>query len=363
MRPVDITFDSSQTTDYDNPRFIVSPPIENCLKYSVVECNIPFSFYIIDNTNNSFRMYSFETVANTTAVEYYADCKITPGTYTANQLGWEMRRAVNVTPSFRLSNNAARASSAAIPYAIGFQFQVDESNGRLLVWNAEHKTNYTASSVNQDVNFGIKVDSEALAKILGVYAGFKYRSIQSQLWLEGAIVASINDSHEGEWATQGSKTPNANNVILFLRGDNVVNMLYSPSIMVMSDLDNGRYNRYSEGKKSDNLLIDVPIQTNFLNYIFYQPTSADIPYESQSITKVEFWLQHGDKQQYSHHAREWDGVNTDFNSAAPAQRVENYLSLNGQPWQITIRFWVDDGVEPEGMPSDLATNTRKRARF
>lgn len=58
VRPIDVLFDSgsvvNQTGTPDAPLFIVSPQITDVIGYSLLWANIPFTYYVIDDTCNTF---------------------------------------------------------------------------------------------------------------------------------------------------------------------------------------------------------------------------------------------------------------------------------------------------------------------
>lgn len=92
---IDVVLDSSQVgvSNYvsgtrDNPIFTMNPPITECVGASLIYATVPFSYYIIDNTNCRFEFRDSAQSAS------YFTCSLSFGSFTDKTIEGEMRAAM-----------------------------------------------------------------------------------------------------------------------------------------------------------------------------------------------------------------------------------------------------------------------------
>jgi hypothetical protein len=83
-RPIDVIFDSSSTVNQlgslDAPNYVIYPDLTDIVGMSILWTNVPFTYFVIDDTCNTFVF----TETGTGAVSVTAT--LPPGTYTSSNL-------------------------------------------------------------------------------------------------------------------------------------------------------------------------------------------------------------------------------------------------------------------------------------
>ncbi len=297
LRPVDIVFDSLDRSSgsADNPSFILEERLEDVKGYAVLWTNIPFSYYTIDLTNNIFLLGvpTYENPPATFPELTGLQIRLNPGTYNPDSLKNEMKRAIG---------------SELLVQASNYVVEVDESNARLHIYN---------TGLTNTQQFFIQVENPVLARMLGFAAGVKYYSSYGQRYSRGVLVDS------GE-SVQGLYSP----FIVNLMGSSRINVHGSFTGMVSDS-------QRTSIRGKDNLLMVVPVNGNFTAYLNMLQNSMMIPLaDRQVVDRADMYLTLSDRTSYSFGATRWDDT-------SPV--TQNYLSLNGEAFQICIRFYVDDG--------------------
>lgn len=171
--PVDVCFNSETSLrGYDEAEFVLDPPLRNVVGYSINQVGIPFTYYVVDHTNNHFRIIQRQTLKaqvgvvlssgttiaynltlpadvtgpaelansdgwNTRTIDVEADvlfeCYLEPGTYTPDTLKYEFKKAVNLAspskvswglvnatynPQWNINFNVTGASPSLVTYSI-----------------------------------------------------------------------------------------------------------------------------------------------------------------------------------------------------------------------------------------------------
>lgn len=222
--------------------------------------------------------------------------------------------------------------------------------------------------------------NKELGEILGISKpGVWYETLGRQLWQDGGIVESVDSrpygaqkdederlrnpgedrpsdtnlsdlaQRQAEWDKLNTRQrkPDDQNRIQFLFGDKIVNLLGSSRLDVHCDWS-GSQGLFRTHKKDNQLLISVPVMSNFGTFLLYQPTIADVPISKTTVNNMEFYLTMNDKEFYAKNSRD---------ALQPLSTVEKvpYLPLNGEGFQICIRFYCQDGVVEHGVQASNAT--------
>ena len=279
--PLDIILDSKNLgKDRDNPTFQLTN-LENIVGMSVLWANIPFSFYVIDGSCNKFLIrFPHQGLA----VDWVVDLQF--GTYTPLGLQQEIRRAVTIA-GFAISPNDAAA----------FTVIITSFDSRMLLY---HPT----------LAFQMKVISTELADILGYEYDTWVASQTAQLWKDGILV-------------------NDGDLVNYVKGIESVKLLGTPRLNLHSNLSANMVGMVREENESSDVIFSFPITNNFGTYLYGAGSMAIIPIARQNIYKINLYWTQGSRTSY---------VNFRDNS------VSNFLPLNGDGFQVCIRFFQDNGV-------------------
>lgn len=307
--PVDVIFDSNfaDNSKKENPEYIMAPPLDNVVGYQVQWATVPFSYYVIDRYNNEF------SFAIKTGGDYvYSTCRITPGSYNPQSLANEMKRM------FATEVTSFPTVGAAIPHGGSMVVDVDNSNGRLIMYN----NNYDTTAVGNE-DFRIQVDNEDLARILGFVRGVQYISVAEQLWRNGGLVTNSADA--------------TTNKVAHIRAPYIANLTYSSRLNL-----HGQFGGSSPGNSrtqdgNTDMFLTIPVLSNFSSFINYQNVGQPIMISRCSVSRISFYLTLGGRRFYAKNSLDYDTPSADLESTT-------YLPLNGEGFQVCIRFLVDDGA-------------------
>jgi hypothetical protein len=291
--PVDVVFDSRQIENRDFPTFQVEPALENVVAYQVLWTNVPFSFYTIDQSNNQFIMKCNNALDE--LIEQVITIK--PGTYTPEALRNQLRAAIG---------------SSVLPDAVHYDCLIQPNNARFFIYNKRNS--------NSSRPFYLQFLDSSLASMLGFVANTTYTATWGQYFKDGEVIKNTTDP----------PGPGGENVIWGLEAPRVSNLMQSPYLHFHATFNGMRNDAARMHDGYDQLLITTPITSNFTSMILYQGIPEPINLGgSYSIYNLAMYLTHGERTEY----RTLDN-----------QRV-NYLPLNGEGFQVCIRFYVDNGVK------------------
>lgn len=133
LQTIDLLFDSSNfvTGSQDNPTWNLSDKrLDNIVGMQILYSTIPFSYYVIDITNNKF-------ILTDTAVNY--TIQIAPGTYNANNFVTQLVQA------FKL---------ASVPNYTNYTFFVNASTAHLIIYNNVNGFSISLPSVGYSTYIG-----------------------------------------------------------------------------------------------------------------------------------------------------------------------------------------------------------------
>ena len=376
-RPVDVLFDSKQSDNgnYDAPEFLLDPAITDVVAYSVVWASVPFSFYTIDRMHNEFKLH---IVTNTNLQGFEGitwfnhmdsiTCRINPGTYSPKTLSQELKRVLSTEPITKCTHVTGvpmttldqPGTSIKYPNTVGqrhiagsyFNVEVDAATNRLVIWNTVLKPYAYPDNGIQNF-FWIEMTDPVLAQMLGmdltptiaevetqiiakyfepgstsIYPDIVSVSDFGQLWSEGLIVTE--DTVRGLPAEFNAQ-------VAYWRGPRIVNLMGESRLNIHSSLAGESQAAVRMGNDRGDYVLQMPILSNYGSYIIYQPTLAEIPIKERKVmSRFNFYLTHGERRLYAKDVQGFD--DEDYT-------VENYLPLNGEGFQVSVRFYVDDGTD------------------
>ncbi len=289
ITPIDIIFDSDQvdtstnvTGVRDRPIFTLQPAIENCVGVALLYANVPFTYYVIDNTNNHFGLES--------AGVYY-DCTIAPGTY----------NSVNIAS--QVIDALARAS---VPNFTHYAAFVDNTDSKFVMY----KTSNVHISFKLDF---VTIPDNQCFRVLGFEQAI-YTS----------TTATFNDNAE-------NVITNTNNI----KSPRVVNLSGPGQMFLASDFGPTIYGKVRNQTSKDALIGFWPVNSNYQGTIEYSREDPPrITMSRTTVSKIQLKLLLGNRTQY----------------AIGDNQVE-YLPLNGEAFQVGLRFFVLESEENQSYDS------------
>jgi hypothetical protein len=325
-RYVDQVFDSrigrpeasGDAIDRDNPTFYIDP-LYGVQSIQVLWVNVPFSFWVIDNLNNRFQMLwrdapdlTGPSILNPATNNTWVDLYLTPGTYTPAGFQQEFRRAVS-TGNFFTSDTAPNVIKEV-------NVQFNNGNGRMVFYH----------TIAQNMEFRLRFPTSELAEMLG----FRKYS------------AEVGDYISGEGPVWKDGVPVIGGNIPYIASERTVKLIGVPRLNLHGSLSGdigkvGGMTRVNQNAGSDRL-VSFPINGVFGSYLYYQVPSQPIESSSEVIDQVSFYLTHGDRKQYARRNQTTAG-SYDMSLSA-SYNIVNYLPLNGEGFQVCVRFFLRDDL-------------------
>lgn len=309
-RPVDMVFNSAdhdQGSSSDAPRFQLAQPLSNVVGACVLWTMIPYSWYTIDRTCNTFEV----TVSSVSKKEDDSwddpavgtqTLALFPGTYDPSSLATEVKRAF---ASVTLESNLA------------FEVTFDTATARLIMYNV----NLDIVNNKEDNYFTVKFDNPRLARMFGFVPGIEYKSSIQQIFVAGQL------RKMGEQIQFHA-----------IRAPYQTNLMESPAVRIhsrsLAPLISVGATRPTTGNSE--IIAEVPLTGNFTSYMHNQTNGAMIALSRTVIKEVDLFLRLGDRRLYA--ANSHSPTNNDF-------ILTDYLPMNNIDFEVCIRFFVDDGVK------------------
>lgn len=282
--PIDIVFDSllvgteNATGTVDSPQFNLRPPLEDVVGVGLLYACVPFSYSVIDSTNNKFTL----VLLSGGMPMIQATLEIMPGTYNITNLPLQLIDAYK---------RALPTENPAL-----FQFFVDDTTSRLVAY-------FAVATAYDEFWFdfsGSNTCHEAL--------GFQKKMYYSQ------------------------STPIRNNAEVIITGSNltapkVVDLSGPNQMYLASSLASTLHGSVRNHASQTQLLGFWPVNENYQGIIEYvRDTPSMMSFgKKDSISVVNFKLLLGNRTSYGH------GTTT----------LADHLSLNGESFQIALRFFKE----------------------
>lgn len=320
---VQVIFDSSDPANIgtrDNPQFIMNPAIENAEGLYVSAVQIPFSYYAMDITNNTFDV----TIPSEGSTNYSLyRVFIPPGTHKASDF-----------PTMF-------ANVLTIEYNV-----LEPWNGGVRVTNFGSATGaFDDLSTKYDL---ILYFYGATSKVT-IYSGAGGTSGTTQFRVNFAGETSIKD-----FLGFPSSGPGANNGVYTAVQDNIydendalisnvffIESLYSVQLNgpgtiyidsnIAQTIGNGAVRT---SRTINSLLYGIDVNSNYPGIITFQnPSDRYMKFTRTSISAVSFKLTLGQRTRYC------AGADSTYFSAGGAPIFTDFLQLQGLPFKIEIKFY------------------------
>ena len=278
--------------------------------YAVTWVNIPFSFYNIDDTNNKMRIEATSTALGNVFSSFRIT--FTPGSYTIDTLAGEFKRAIS---------QSVDEATGLIPFpgAANYTLALLQQSTRIVIYvkdpdnlGYKFKLVFDADTTNK------KEAGSALADMLGFTSGDTYTSAVNALWVNGENIGAV---HSQIALRSLSLAPSHVNV----HSNLAIESNPAPVSIALS------------GK--DDLIAVVPMAVNYASYMLSQTQIEPIKFNSRTqspISKIELYLTTGIRNKF-----------LKYRSNAQLQSsfsYSDYLPLNGDGFQVNIRFYLDDST-------------------
>lgn len=294
IEPIDMVFDSRNSDNPDYPEFFIQD-LSDVIGCSVMWVNVPMSFNVIDELNNVIKWKWLSAPAGSgiesASVGQWIDLVIKNGTYTPVGFQQEFRRALFSTTSLS-GVSEQRANTLKKIFCL-----IGSSDAKLTIY----------STIVQNPTFAIRIDNEEMAKILGFEPGVEYQSGVDFIWQNGEPVDADG--------------------VDYITAPNMVKLIGQPRLDLHSSLLDSA--TLINGGSSSDIIFSFPVTAKVGDYITFQPNPSMIPLSRPPMSSVRFYLTQGDRAQYK--------------TKGMTEPV-NYLPLNGDGFQVCIRFFKDNGL-------------------
>lgn len=321
LRPVDVVFDSraSSNNDLNAPEFRMLPSMENVVGVTLLWSNIPYTWYVIDSTNNDFQMKVGSKGSGAWSEVTYS-FTITPGTYSPDTLILEIRRIIGVYVTANQSPDTGLAAPVSGGTTVGAKFNMylDSPSSKFVMYFED------AANVNL-VQFDVKFNS-ALAELLGFVGDTWIQSSARRVAGTPDTVTGGVDIWRNAVLVQANAAAVSATKCTRLIGPTTIRLLTNIAGMTGSGST-------ARGPVDDQLMLaKIPVTGNFTSFMFYQHTPEMIPIPDRTqINYVQLSLKHEGRETYIDHS-------------ATGTPTVGYLPLNGEGFQVCIRFYTDDGA-------------------
>lgn len=253
--PIDVIFDSSQvgtlqvTGTTDKPCFTLLPAIEDCVGVAVNYVNVPFTYFIIDGTNNQFYIRN-----NSIPTKY--SCVLEEGSYNSINFCTQVKAAI-----------------AATNYPDELEIYVDTTNSKLVIYKLTNTAD--APTLNFDI-FG----GPELARIMG-------------------FTGNSNHIYTGTTATFFDESDNEMVGVGNLKAGNVINLSGPAQMYLDSDLGSSIFGSVRNQAGNRGLLGFWPINCNYQGTIEYLNLNPDMfPMTRTKISRINLSLTLGNRTEY-----------------------------------------------------------------
>ncbi len=328
LYPVDVVFDSAlsnstATQARDTPSFSLLPGIPNCVGMTVLYCQLPFSYYVSDTTNNTFKVQVGSDVYRV---------YLQPGTYTTTSLVQMMQAILNI----QYSSSTPELGGVQVVVNSGSALFSDLGsavyNLTPLVYDQSTKiTFYVGAVAYYSTPFRLDfTESTNCGELLGfssvVAGGGSFGGSADTAGLYSSSKANVYDNTE-------TLIGNTN----YYEAPYTVNLSGPPYLYLHSTLASGLpYGAVRNATAKDDIIQDVVVNNNYQGVIQYSnPYPQRVQFTKTTITSASFYWTLGNRTSFS-------------NSGLTG--VTNYLSLQGQTFQVKIRFYIQlDTVTTQGL--------------
>lgn len=301
----------------DKPIFNFLPGIRDVEGMCVMQVTIPFSYFVIDATNNVLRVTL--NLTSPSVIDVY----LIPGTYTAPQFITMFNQVAGTNYDYQT------------PYLGG----CDNISGSDFViyippdgYGIQAYTYETTQQITFYYRRGPDLESPAV-DALDFSIDFRVaRSANQVMGFETKLYTSNSFSSPNEIYI----TPTLLYSTCYIEAPYTVEMAGPSYIYIQSDLAGQVQDGACRTEQSkEQILMAAQVNNNYTGMINFQVLGQPekLFFSKTSLTKAEFSLRLGNRTSYC------SGVDSSYYNADGTPKVQNYLQLLGQGYQIHIRFY------------------------
>lgn len=314
---IDIIIDSSvangsAVVNRDAPEFTLLPPIEDVIGMSVISVQVPFTYYIIDNTCDQFVVTITGPTNGGGGTDYNGGVytvTIPLGTYTSvnlpPMLNYCMQTASQVT---KVGGVGAATELGTV---IGMTTLIDNTTSAILFYVSgalyRNQTPFTISFLPATSAADVLGFSSAKASTTGV----------------------VNDN--SDVPLNGGSSTN------YLYSQNSVQLSGPPYLYLHSNLASTSHQAVRNSTNSTDIIAAIEVNNNYQGTIDYSPQNPQkISFSKTSISNLNFYFTMGTR--------------LSFDTTGYAKR---YLELQGQPFFMRLRFYKSDASKSTYVMNNL----------
>lgn len=309
---IDVAIDSADpfnTGSRDLPEMSIVPSIPNVEAMSIVSASIPFTYPVIDATNNTFTIEIPDTPGTTWTVY------LVPGTYTITDfitmINNVLLQAFDVTAPFAGGVSVSGGAGIVDDLVVKYDLKIFQDNAASTITFYTGTTGSAAASNAFTVSF----DKPTGAFTVMGFEQASYTATQETIY------------------TNPSYTNYAN--VYYVESPFTFNMSGPGFIHVISDLAQiVKDGVVRTSRNTDSILQVVPVNQSYRGTIqFLNPTNEKIHFSKTTISRVQCGLLLGHRSEYC------PGTDYQYYNANGTPKIQKNLSLLCQSFQIVIRFY------------------------
>lgn len=232
----------------DNPTFSIVPPITDCVGLAMKSITVPFTYYVVDNTCNTFDLTYKSNVYT---------CRLTPGSYNDQNIGGEFIAAIRRTAAGALASD--------------FRAYVDNTSNNFIIYTAGVSTDPTNAF---QINFNV------------------INSAASNLGFDQALYSSSNVGTFYD----NSETPLTNYRISSPR---IINLTGPGEMYLNSDLGGSVFGQIRNQTSAQGLLGKWDVNCNYTGTIEHKESNPSrLKISRCTISKINLKLLLGNRTAY-----------------------------------------------------------------
>ncbi len=328
--PVEVVLDSSDPTiqgTRNTPNFLMYPEIPDCVGVAVVSVTVPFSYNVIDGTNNQFII--LKTNDTGLFVKNFYVCTIKPGTY----------NTVNIIPEIQSAlATAVSTSGSIVDISSYFTVWIDSTNSLI---------NFYAPQVGGvNLLFYVAFNFNIAATITDTETRTSINSSQY-------IIGFVNGNQQAVDAATTTLYDNSETAYVtgtYVTSSFAVNLTGEQYLYLHSSLAADVHGFVRNTTNSTDIVSHILVNNNYQGSIEYNnPFPVPIPFSKKSIGNkgINFYLTLGNRTVFK----------------ADGTTPTDYLDLKGQGFTLVLRFYKllesNEDYTPQSN-GDLYTRSRSQ---
>jgi hypothetical protein len=302
----DVVLDSSvanaeSVVNRDAPSFTLLPPIENVVGMSIISCQVPFSYYVIDYTNNQFIITITGATDGGGGTNYNGTVytvTVPIGTYTSTNLPSMLNYCMET--SSQITKTGGAGSAVDLGSVIDMKTLIDNTTSQVLFY--VNNTTYS-----NDCPFTISFPTASIADVIG------FTGVTSKASSSGTVYDN------SDLVLAGGATN-------YLYSTYSVQLSGAPYLYLHSNLASTAFNAVRNSTNAQDIVAAIPVNNNYQGTIEYlNPFPQKITFDRTTINNLNFYWTLGNR--------------TIFNTTSSSTSNIKYMELQGQPFFMVVRLY------------------------